>query len=270
MTLPRLIALDLDGTLLTGDKRIGERSARAIRAVRDRGCEVVLCTGRPPRGVRAYAEALELPVAIVYNGASIVDFASGAAHNLHQLDRDTALTVLARMRRAHPGVLSGMETAYGWYLEEASFRRRRAVLDSEGLPPPDGVGPLEDFLRGTAIKLFFRHEQAGVEALSATVADLEVYRTWSGAALLEVMHPAVNKRVALERFALERGLARSEVAAFGDQHNDREMLAWAGCGVAMANAAPEARAAADRIAASNDDEGVAEVLEDWLRGADGG
>lgn len=268
MPLPRLIALDLDGTLLQSDGRIGERSARAIAEVRRRGSEVVLCTGRPPRGVSGYAEQLDLPIAIVYHGASIVDFAGGTTRILHQLGAEIALGVLRRMRSLHPEVRCGLEAAHGWYLDESSFRRRFANGGADR-PRPDGVGPPEAFLGDGAIKLLFRHDTRTVEELAAGIADLEVYRTWSGPGLLEVMHPQVNKRSALERFAGERGLQQSEVAAFGDQYNDREMLCWAGCGVAMANGSAEARAAADRITASNDEEGVAQLLERWLE-TDGG
>ena len=270
MPLPKLIALDLDGTLLTGDKRIGFRAQRAIAALRDRGSEVVLCTGRPPRSVRAYAEALELPLAIVYNGASLIDFGSGEATHLHHLEAALALEVVERMRSAFPDILAGMETAHGWYLELESYRRRLPALVAAGLPHPDGVGPLENFVHGGVIKLLFRHETAGVAAMAAAIAGLDVYRTWSGEALLEVLHPEVNKRAALERLAAERGIAREQVAAFGDEHNDCEMLAWAGCGIAMANGSAAARAAADRVTASNDGDGVAIELEAWLQGTDGG
>ena len=78
------------------------------------------------------------------------------------------------------------------------------------------------------------------------------------------MHPAVNKRDALERLCQQLGLDRHQVAAFGDERNDREMLAWAGIGVAMANGSPETRAIADLVTASNDEDGVASVLEGWL------
>jgi Cof subfamily protein (haloacid dehalogenase superfamily) len=268
--LPRLIAIDLDGTLLTSDKRISDRSAAAIAAVRAAGARVLLCTGRPPRGVHGYAKTLALPLAVVYNGATTVDFASGSADHHHQLDEATARTVLARMNAAFPDLLAGMETAHGWYLETATYRERRPTLEAQGLPHPDGVGPLEGFVRGPVIKLFFRHPEIGVTELAEAIADLDVYRTWSGEALLEVMHSKVNKRDALARVAAALGVERSDVAAFGDERNDREMLAWAGCGVAMAGASAEIRADADRICAGNDDDGVAQTLEGWLRERSGG
>ena len=265
MPLPRLIAIDLDGTLLTSDKRVSERSTAAIAAVRAAGSEVLICTGRPPRGVIAYAEALSLPRAIVYNGASTLDLERGDAEHHHQLDEGTALTALARLKGAHPELLAGMETAYGWFLEPETYRRRRPTLDAAGLPHPDGVGSLEDFVRGPVIKLFFRHPEIAAAELAERVADLPVYRTWSGEALLEVMHPSVNKRDALERVAAELGIDRADVAAFGDERNDREMLAWAGCGVAPATATAEILAVADRVCPGNDDDGVARTLEGWLR-----
>ena len=261
---PKLIALDLDGTLLTSDKRITARAEAAIKALSHQGVHIAICTGRPPRHTQAYAEQLELPTTIVYNGATLMDLASGEVVHLHQLDRHLALAVLASMRASFPEVMGGMETVYGWYLDPNTYAERRALLEERGLAPPDAVGALEGFVQGGVIKLFFRHPGHRPSELLAALDGLDIYATWSGETLLEVMHPAVNKRDALERLCQQLGLDRHQVAAFGDERNDREMLAWAGIGVAMANGSPETRAIADLVTASNDEDGVASVLEGWL------
>lgn len=269
--LPRLVALDLDGTLLTDDKRVTPRTRRALGRLSDRGVVVVLCTGRPPRSALGLARDLGLTHPFIcYNGAVVVDPASAAMSVYHVLDEGVARDALGRLRAAHPEVLVGLETARGWFLDPAlhDLRVSEARLGPE---PPDGVGPVEAFLRHGPIKLFARHAALGAEALSRPLDGLAVGRTWSNPHLLEVQHPDANKRRAVARMCDGLGIAREDVAAFGDQHNDTQLLAWAGVGVAVANASPEALAAADLVAPSNEQDGVAAVLEAWLeRGAPDG
>ena len=263
-TRPDLIALDLDGTLLDDARRLGERAATALRELVRRGTHVVLATGRPLRLTTQYVETLGLEYALVFNGASTYRASTGICTHHHQLDRNASLDVVRQLRARWPDVRLGLETHHGWYLEPWLEARRRSNPFLAALPPPDGVGPVEDFVRDAVIKVFARHELHDARSLAAGLDGLDVYATWTQPALLEVMHPAVNKRDALARLACELGIAREAVAAFGDAHNDVQVLAWAGHGVAVANATEEARGAADEITASNEDEGVARVLERWL------
>lgn len=261
---PELIALDMDGTLLDREHAVSPRAQHAIEALHGDGVEVILLTGRPPRMTWDYLEGLGLEHAIVYNGASRYDRSRDACEHHHQLDRDEALTVMARLRERHPEIGLGMETHHGWYLDAGLDALRRANPRPLSTIPPDDVGPLEDFVTDAVIKVFARHPELEVEAMAGALEGLDVYATWSGVALLEVMHPDVNKREALARFAEDRGMARERVVAFGDQHNDREVLAWAGLGVAMGNATDAVKQAADEVTAPHDQDGVAEVLERWL------
>lgn len=264
MQRPELIALDLDGTLLDSERRIPARAARALEALRRSGVNVVLATGRPPRMTRAFVTALGLEHAIVFNGASRYHAPDDTCLHHHALDRATALAIIGRLRQAAPGIGIGMETAHGWFLDAVLEERRRNHPLLADTSPPDDVGDVEAFVGEGAIKIFARHGDQEAPALAAPLAGVDAYITWTHIQLLEVMHPAVNKRDALERYAAEHGVAREAVAAFGDQQNDIEMLTWAGYGVAMANASADARAAADEVTASNDEHGVALVLERWL------
>ena len=262
---PSLIALDLDGTLLRSDATLSPRSAKAIRDLRAEKIQIVLCTGRPPRYTESLARELNLEAcAVVYNGASICDFRAGTAEHLHQLSGATARAVITKLRDAHPGVLTGLETVHGWYLDSELYEQRKAVLKRRNLPLPDGAGDMLDFLDAGAIKILVRHPELAAPLLAEALRDLDVYATWSSESLLEVQHPKTNKRTALEHLCDKLGLEPSSVAAFGDQNNDVEMLSWAGTGVAVANAAPEAKRAADLITLSNDKDGVAALLETWL------
>jgi len=141
---------------------------------------------------------------------------------------------------------------------------QRARLGPEA---PTAVGPVEGFLDAGAIKLFARREGTDAATLARVVDDFPLYRTWSSPTMLELLDPRVDKRDALQELCSELGIDREQVAAFGDQRNDVEMIRWAGIGVAVANADPVAREAADLIVASNDADAVARTLEGWLAAA---
>ncbi len=266
---PRLIALDLDGTLLRSDKRISARSLAAVRRLSARGVAVLLCTGRPPRSAKAYAAELGLDTPFIcYNGAAVYDPARDAVTVRHHLDPETALAAIDRLRATFPSVMLALESASGWYLEAAAVQRGRGEARL-GPEAPTGVGPVERFVAADAIKLMAFVDGHNAAELARAVGDLPLQRTWSAGGLLELLDPRVDKRNALADVCAERGVARTAVAAFGDQRNDVEMLAWAGLGVAVANACDEAKAAADVVVDSNDADGVAGLLERWLGAPEG-
>jgi hypothetical protein len=268
--LPRMVALDLDGTLLTSDKRITPRARSAVARMTELGVYVIVCTGRPPRSALGYVAELGLEHPFVcFHGAAMADPTDGALHVRHHLDAVVARRALRRLRAAFPDLMAGLETDHGWFLDPALYdlRTSEARLGPE---EPTGVGPIEDFLGSGAVKLFARQAETEAPTLAAAVDDLSVYRTWSSPAMLELLDPHVDKHVALQALCSERGIDRAEVAAFGDQRNDVEMLRWAGLGVAVANADPAAREVADLVALSNDADGVATTLEAWLAAASRG
>ena len=263
--LPKLVALDLDGTLLTSQGVLTERTACALRRLRAEGVRVVLCTGRPPRHTKLLAAELGLSeLVIAYNGAAVLNFTTGETIYRHQVPRALALEVIRTLRDRYPEVMLGLETHHGWYLDTALFELRRPVLEARGLAFPTAYGKAENFVRDAVIKILVRHPTLGAVELAEALSDLPVYATWSSRGLLEVMAEKTNKQETLAYLCEKWGIAPSEVAAFGDQNNDKEMLAWAGIGVAVANASDEAKAAADFVTNSNDEDGVAMVLERWL------
>lgn len=262
---PKLIALDLDGTLLTSEGQVTKRSMSVISKLKAAGIKIVLCTGRPPRYIKALADELGLAdLVVAYNGAALVNLSTLSTEYRHQMSKDEALELLRLMRQTYPEVMAGMETYHGWYLDERLFDLRKPQLEARNLAFPDGHGTLETFLRDKVIKVFFRHPSLGAEALSQALTGLHLYCTWSGNHLLEVMAETVNKQEAIAFLAERYGFASSDIAAFGDQYNDKELIAWAGCGVAMANATDDLKACANYITSSNNEEGVALVLERWL------
>ncbi len=261
---PKLVAFDLDGTLLRSDRTLSPRNKAAIAGLVARGVRVLICTGRPPRTAKAIAEELALvDLGVVYNGAAVYNFATDTALTRFDYPGEVAHRVLERMRRDYPGVTCGLEASYGWFVDRARYdllRRGPYPYETE----PDGVGDVADFIREDVTKLLFWHADAAVETMHRSLDSLPVHGTWSMPGLLEVVGQGVNKCRALEWVASDLGLKAEEVAAFGDEDNDKEMLAWAGLGVAMANATANVKAHADWVTTSCDEDGVAEVVERWL------
>jgi len=256
---PKLVAIDLDGTLLTTRQTVTPRAQEAVQRLTETGVRVVLCTGRPPRTARPYAAQLGLvDLGIVYNGGAIYDFRRNVARHRYDFPGEVARAVIHRMRARYPDIACGLEADYGWFVDTARYER--VAYEEE----PDGVGDTVEFVRERVTKLLFWHPTEDAETLSHALADAPVHCTWSMPGLLEVIAPGVNKRVALARVAESLGVGAAEVAAFGDENNDKEMLAWAGCGVAMGNASERVKRIADRVTSTNDEDGVAEVLETWL------
>ena len=270
---PKLVAFDLDGTLLRRDKTISPRNRAAVAGLVEKGVKVVLCTGRPPRTAQVFAEQLALvDLGIVYNGGAVYNFAENRALVRFDFPGEVARQAVQKMRAEHPGVMCGLETSYGWFVDTKRYdltrRELTQQLTQQGAVPyesePDGVGNALDFIRDEVTKLLFWHAGETPEALNEALRGLPLHGTWSMPGLLEIVGPEVNKRTALKRVAEDMGFTAQDVAAFGDQHNDREMLAWAGFGVAMGNADEDVRALADWVAGDADEDGVAAVVETWL------
>jgi Cof subfamily protein (haloacid dehalogenase superfamily) len=254
----RLAAIDLDGTLLRSDGTISPRTkAGAHRAVAA-GIRLALVTARGPRTVWGIAGDLGAPVeAICSNGAIVLDVDLGRIRSLRTMETDLALDLVGGLRSRLPGILFAVEGEA--FAHEPGF-------SAWDFTPPRGtrVGSAEELLAEPPTKLILRHERHEVEAIAAVARELAGRRasvSVSGEWVVEISPAGVNKAAALAELCEELGVSREEVIAVGDHLNDLPMLAWAGHGVAVANAHPEVVEVADEITASNDEDGVALVLE---------
>lgn len=255
-----MVASDLDGTLLRLDGTLDQRSRRALAVVEEAGAMLVLCTARPPRWLHPIARAIgHRGLAVCANGGLVWDLRTESILETVALEPDVLAEVVARLREALPGGSWALERADG-FCHEPSYEPR--------WPVPDGtiVGEVDTLIGQPAIKLLLRHETMSADALleqaRSVVGSLaELSHSNSSEPLLEIAARGVSKATALAQLCEERGIGREAVVAFGDMPNDLPMLAWAGHAVAVANAHPEVRAAADEITAGNDDAGVARVLE---------
>ncbi|MFF9346553.1 Cof-type HAD-IIB family hydrolase [Streptomyces sp. NPDC014734] len=264
--VPRLIATDLDGTLLRDDKTVSERTVAALAAAEEAGIEVFFVTGRPARWMDVVSDHVHgHGLAICANGAAVADLhANGKLIEVRPLARDIALDVVRTLRAAAPGTSFAVELTTGIHYEPAYPPLHRdpgaTVAVAEKLLHEESPGS-----GAPVLKLLAHHAELAPDdflALALTAAgDRACFTRSSPTALLEISGPGVSKASTLARCCAERGISPSEVVAFGDMPNDVEMLRWAGTSYAMDNAHPAALAAASGRTASNNDDGVARVIE---------
>jgi Cof subfamily protein (haloacid dehalogenase superfamily) len=263
----RVVASDLDGTLLRGDLTVSDRTRTAIHQARLAGVTFVAVTGRPPRSVRHLNERMGLEgIAICGNGALVYDLDSDTVQDQTLLAAEVALRIVRGLREAVPGVAFAWEDAEGFSCEPTWGRDPMTPTERAGLGDP------LELVRVPLLKVLARHSELDFDELAERakrVAGDEAVVTWSTRQVVEVSAAGVTKAYALERVCARLGVAPAEVIAIGDMPNDLTMLAWAGRGVAVANAAPEVLAAADEVTASNEDDGVALVVERVLASQDG-
>jgi len=260
---PRLVATDLDGTLVRSDGTISDRSVEVLSRVDSAGVPFVIVTGRPPRWLAPVADRLgHEGIAICANGAIEYDLATGRIIQRYPLDAAALGEVVAALEDAVDGVSFSAEYGETWSHETIYHRRwRREDV---------GAALVEraDLVREPATKLL---------AWSQSLTDAEVHRRAVAAVgdratvthsmatgLLEISAPGVTKASGLARIAERHGVGVADVVAFGDMPNDLPMLTWAGRSFAVGNAHPDVRAAADQTVGSNDEDGVARTLERWF------
>lgn len=263
----RLVATDLDGTLLRSDATVSPRTSAALKAIEAAGIGLVLVTGRPPRWMHDVATATgHRGVAICANGAYRYDLADERIVERSLLTAPAASIAIERIRRVLPDPAFAVERETA-FTREASYHRRWVTAEERV------VASVAELLReGPVGKLLVRAESLTGDAILARVGPVlaglaNPTHSSPNDSLLEISAAGVSKASGLTSLCAERGIEPGEVIAFGDMPNDVPMLTWAGRSYAVANAHPAARAAADRVIAGNDDDGVAQVLEALLREA---
>ncbi|KQQ39306.1 HAD-IIB family hydrolase [Nocardioides sp. Leaf307] len=258
MSLPRLVATDLDGTLVRSDGSVSDYTREVLLGVERLGVPVVFVTGRPLRWARdVFDHVGDHGLAVVSNGALLWDVAADRARLERAISAEDALAFCRDLRAAVPGTAFAVEDLDGIALEPGFMERH---------PIPDASrrAPLEELMDRPALKLLARHEELDAQdfwdrAEAATGGRLTI--TWSSSsALLEVSAAEVTKASTLAMLCADLGVEAADVVAFGDMPNDLPMLGWAGTAYAMADAHPTVTAAADHVAPGHDEDGVATVL----------
>lgn len=267
--LPAMIASDVDGTLLNHEDRITTRTREAVQAAVAGGAVFVLATGRPPRWIPPVVEELGFaPMAVCANGAVVYDAASDRVVSAQTLSVDLLAELAEIAARAVPGAGLAAERVGSSAHDSATPQFVSAPgYEHAWLNPDNTEVSHEDLLSSPAVKLLVRRPGMPSSELAAALAkhvgilgDI-TYSTNDG--LVEISPIGITKAVGVKQVAHPLEIRADDVVAFGDMPNDVPMLNWAGLGVAMGNAHPEAIAAANEVTAPNSDDGLARVLERW-------
>ena len=275
MHAPKLIISDIDGTFITPTGRVTPRLRdTVVRAVRS-GAKFALATGRPHRWLMPVLDQLPIaPTCVCANGAVVYDPVKDTVVRSFELAPETMQRVVDAVGKA----LAPHGLQHGFGVERVG----QSALDPEEdcfLITPEynrdawdssfGIGTAAEIVAEPAAKLLVRCPQLRSAELFDLVAPPiepeDAHLTYSmDEGLIELSHPGVNKATGASVLAASYGIDASQVIAFGDMPNDLELLAWAGMGVAMGNAAPALLDAADYTTATNSEDGVAQVLEHWF------
>jgi Cof subfamily protein (haloacid dehalogenase superfamily) len=260
----RLVASDIDGTLIRADRSLSPRTLEVIEAL---PVPFVLVTGRPVRWLQQIYDQMPHPVPTVCaNGAVIYDPIHDEILRADSLSVDLLLDVVKRLREAVPDVALAVEVEDGrafWYEKAWPMRWDGEHHKVRVLTAP------EDLTSAPAVKLLARsatHDPDDfLELVSRTLGDVAVPTRSSSSALVEISAAGVTKAAGLAWLCERDGIDASEVIAFGDMPNDIPMLSWVGRGVAVGNAHPAVKAVADAVAPANDEDGVARYLTEVFK-----
>lgn len=251
-----VIALDLDGTLLRSNGSISKRSIRILEGCLEAGIKIVIATARPPRMIsKILPELLSALPCICYNGAEIYE--AGRRTAVFHLEPEAARQIVTTVNTFSP------DSAVSAEIDDWAYCDR--VIDNPLLPPPYDVVDLINFIEKPVAKVLFDCScLEDKEPLAHKFPHSCTCKFTCGGALGEVMSASSSKAAGLALLLEKWSMNLSDVIAFGDDVTDMEMLSKCGLGVAMANAVPEVKSAADRVTISNDEDGVAVVLEEVM------
>lgn len=266
--VPKMIATDIDGTMLRSDGTLSPRVRTALHTAVEAGIHVVPATGRPEMVATDVIEGLGLAGYWVFaNGAMTRNLTTDTTVRGYWMDPVVAQGLVVEMRAAFPGARFAVELEHGMAYEPGF---EDLVPNEPPVPPIDDIldGMLErdgSSARVQKVLVFdtSRTVDELVESVSSTIGDHGV-ASYSGLQFVEVAASLVTKALALNELCVDLGIEAADVAAFGDNHNDVAMLRWAGQGYAMDNATDDAKQAAGLIIPSSDDDGLAVTIEDML------
>lgn len=270
----KLIGFDLDGTLLTSDKKLSERTRRVMELAISQGIMMVPATGRPLSGVPK--ELLEFPgirYVVTANGARVLDIVEERTMTEELLPREKCGQILR--------IFEKYDTFREIYYNGTGYADREKLDHVERYQEDPAM---QKYLRETrkpvdSVRQMFDRDNRGMDKIQAlfarmeekehaiaeiieTVEDVEVTGALSNN--IEVNANGIHKGNALLKLGELLGIQKEEIMAFGDGKNDRKMLETVGVGVAMANSVSEVLEVADMVTASNDDDGVAKVIEQYV------
>lgn len=263
----KIIAVDMDGTLLRQDKKISERTQRAIAKAVKKGAKVVLATGRPYEGVQRYLEELDLTsendYVISFNGSLVQNnktkeiikwniLKGQDLHRLYKISKELNVNIHAFTKE---GCVTPVMSKYSRL--EGEINDIPVIVKEY-----DTISDEEDIIKIMMVDEPEKLDRAIQSMPKEVYEDYTVVR--STPYFLEFLHKRANKGEGLKALTRHLNISRDETIAIGDAGNDTHMIKYAGLGVAMGNAFPEVKEISDYITASNNDDGVAKVIEKFI------
>ncbi|MCV9877993.1 pyridoxal phosphatase [Brenneria izbisi] len=264
----RVIALDLDGTLLTQQKKILPESLTALALARQQGIKVVIVTGRHHSAIHPFYQALQLDTpAICCNGTYVYDYLTGKTSHANPLSVDQAKSVLNMLQTFDiHGLMYADDAMYYQYPTGHVIRTQAWASTLPALQRPS-FQQVADLMRQTdeSVAIWkFATSHADIPTLNdfagAVETQLGLACEWSWQDQVDIAQTGNSKGKLLQQWLSEQGISMKEVVAFGDNFNDISMLEGAGLGVAMGNSADEIKARADLVIGDNEGPGIAEVI----------
>ncbi len=267
---PHIIALDLDGTLLTDDKIITEKTALSIQKAKAQGHIVMLATGRPYRATELYYKQLGLTTPVVnFNGAFVHH---PLEHNWQPIHEPLSLSVVKE-------VIESMQD-FPWNNLVAEVRddvyihyHDEIVLDNFKMGKPNvTTGEIQQYLKDDPTSLLIQADESNVATIQSHLkqvhAEVVGNRIWHSpwGHVIEVFRSGLSKAAGLAHVSKWFDIPKDRIIAFGDEHNDLEMIDYAGVGIAMSNGIDELQKIADDVTTfSNNEDGIADVLNKRLQ-----
>ncbi len=260
-----LVAVDLDGTLLTSGKKITERTKRVLSALLNQEVKVILASARPPRSVAGAYKTLKLTNCVIcYNGALIYDPPGRQVLAHHPIRLSMARKIIHMARDVYKDIVISVEVLDHWFTDRVNPAYQTEVSKQF---VPDKLAPIETWLDSDVTKILI----LGPDTILTGIKNQLVYNfakklsmVQSDNNLLQVMSGGVTKGRALKFICDHYKIPLRRTIAIGDAYNDIEMLENAGIGIAMAHSPAKVKEAADYVTTGNDEDGVAEALEKFV------
>ena len=256
----KAVALDLDGTLLNSRKEISEENKNILKKLSENGVEILIVTGRPYPITKKIAQSLDIPVTVIcYNGARVMDLKTDEIIFEKVLEEKQVLKIIKFCRKNKKDLNLFQDDI--WYVENLESEGTKYYKKNSKLEPKlKYFDTFENFKMIKGIIIDENEELGRVEKDLKSILGETIYYTYSQDKYLELLNKDVNKGATLKKVLESKGINISECIAFGDAHNDLEMLELVGMGVAMGNAHEVLKNKVQYITDSNDNNGVAKFL----------
>lgn len=260
----KLLALDVDGTLLRDDHSLSERNIESVRKVVESGIEVVLCTGRGAPSALPVFKLLGLTGTIIsHNGAATVLGDDFVIHEQFEMDSLAYGKLVTLLRNSK--LFFDVSTAQSLYVEQLIPEAQQMYDLYEVVP--EMISDFTDLVEGIVKVTVYEPDPLILDAFQESLPAIMptgITMVRSGVYFIDFMIPSVNKGVALANYATSKGYKPEQVIAIGNYNNDIEMLNFAGIGIAVSNSTQEVLEVADVVVASNNDDGVSDAIASYV------